>query len=244
MKLLILSAFSCIIFASVYSPPGDPLKPERPVDPWVFYTGLDTQESVLAVGMDKKLWVAYDTSLCSVYKLWSGLGVVKRAEKKYPVAEGVPFIYNEKKQTFWKVWQGGKPVKITSKFKKHEIINDRLWMSYDLILPDGNKISMKESPEFIPRKKDVGNRFLYERIFQVDSIPAATEIFLMIDCESMIYGGDIKTTGKFTNETKSKYHFDWGSTYDFTGELKLNTDKETVLRIIYTLNPEQEASGK
>ena len=241
MKILLLSAITWMFAYPMPISPGDPLKPIRPSDPWVYYTALDQQESVLAVGLDKKLWIALDTTNCSIYKLWCGLGVVQRDGEEKPSAVGVPFIYNEKNKSNWKVWQGGNPVEFTTSFKKYEILENRLLLTYEFTLKGGRKFTVKESPEYLPKKKDAGNRFICERIFTTENVPAGIDVFLAVKCESLMYAADIKTSGKFSNDYKSKYHYDWGSTYDFTGDLKLNANDKTTLKINYTLDQESKA---
>ena len=44
----------------------------RPRDPWVFRCVLEERPRMLVLALHEDLWVAYDTSNCSLYGIWSG----------------------------------------------------------------------------------------------------------------------------------------------------------------------------
>ena len=67
-RLLLLAAlipfvFSCKKEATNY---------DRPQDPWVFRSVLDSIPRIATVGLHDDMWVAYNTANCSVYKAWKG----------------------------------------------------------------------------------------------------------------------------------------------------------------------------
>jgi hypothetical protein len=45
---------------------------DRPRDPWVFRCVLDKNPRMVVIALHEHLWVAYDTTTCSLYKAWDG----------------------------------------------------------------------------------------------------------------------------------------------------------------------------
>ncbi|MEZ4776935.1 MAG: hypothetical protein R3D00_27420 [Bacteroidia bacterium] len=216
----------------------------RPRENWVFKSELDGNGEFLVVALDKTLWLGYDTAHCAIYKGWSGLGVVKRENEKFTRAEGYPIIDQPPVEKIWKISRNGTMSYPKTEFRGYSIADNKVTLHYALVMDDGSQIGVEESPEFVLRKKADDNRIGLERSFRVVNAPEGTDVMLAVVGESMLFGGDIKTDGKFVEEVKHKRHFDWGSLYDFTGDLKLNNSEPVLLKMIFTINPETAARGK
>lgn len=216
----------------------------RPREDWVFKSELDGEGEFLVVALDKTLWVGYDTAHCAIFKAWSGLGVVKRENEKFPRAEGYPIIDEPPMEKIWKVSRNGNVVFPKTEYRGFTISDNKTTLHYALVMDDGSQIGIEESPEFILRKKANDNRIGLERSFRVLNAPADTEVTLTVSGESILFGGDIKTDSKFSNKAKNKRHFDWGSLYDFKGDLILNNTEPVILKMTFTINPETAARGQ
>src|SRR5688572_17837212 len=64
---IILTAYSCNKNKSVKH-----AGPERPSQPWVFRSVLDSQSRILTLALHDDIWAAYHTDSCSLYKVWRG----------------------------------------------------------------------------------------------------------------------------------------------------------------------------
>lgn len=141
-------------------PPERP--PERPRDPWVFRCVLDGREDMLVVGLHRDLWLGYDLAHGRVYGAWAG--GISWAEGRVATEHGElvqgtvdPEVQSLRSHPLtWGVWGvAASPqaeeiaVALAWTERRHRIEGGRFVMSYALVLPDGARVEVEESPEFL-----------------------------------------------------------------------------------------------
>src|SRR5688572_21762258 len=80
---------------------------ERPYQPWVFRSVLDSQSRIITLALHDDVWAAYHTDSCAIYKVWRGRvhlqgAVYDNAHGPQPVTIGDAWITNPHKRP-WKV---------------------------------------------------------------------------------------------------------------------------------------------
>ncbi|MEM6345862.1 MAG: hypothetical protein AAF927_18355 [Bacteroidota bacterium] len=220
---------------------GDDEPIVRPLDPFVFRTTLDDRPRMISLALHPKLWVAYDAATCNLYKAWNGKinfdgTVFNNIPGPQPTSEGYTFIGYAERETRWRVIVDGKTIVPKTHFLGYTILDKKVTFNFELELPDGHRIKMTEYPEYDEKKSGAMTGLV--RIITTDNVPKGVEVVLPVVYDAMLFPGDIKTDGKMNKKSKVKRHFDWGSTYDFEGELLLNSNEPTELRTFFALNPE------
>ena len=221
--------------------PGDDEPIVRPLDPFVFRTTLDDRPRMISLALHPKLWVAYDAATCNLYKAWNGKinfdgTVFNNIPGPQPTSEGYTFVSYAERETRWRVIVDGKSIVPKTHFLGYTILDKKVSFKFELELPDGHRIKMTEYPEYDEKKNGAMTGLV--RIITTENVPKGVEVVLPVVYDAMLFPGDIKTDGKMNKKSKVKRHFDWGSTYDFEGELLLNSNEPTELRTFFALNPE------
>ncbi|GAB4403147.1 MAG: hypothetical protein OHK0039_01940 [Bacteroidia bacterium] len=219
--------------------------PQRPVSQWVFRSNLDGCPAALVAGLHTQLWTAYDARSGQLYRAWLGGTRLQGmafggAYDAQSVPDGVILIPEEPGRQVWHVRQGGQELAVRYVFGGYAIRDSQLFIRHRLVLPDGTVLPIEEQPEYVEAKRPE-NRIGMERRFAIGPVPEGTEVLLDLRIPTLIHAGDIKTDGKFIRKEKIKRFYDWGTTYDFDGDVLLNTDKPTTVSIVFTLNAEEEA---
>ncbi|MEL6650556.1 MAG: hypothetical protein AAFQ87_07115 [Bacteroidota bacterium] len=227
--------------------PGDEEPIVRPLDPFVFRTTLDKRPRMISLALHPKLWVAYDAATCHVYKAWNGKlkfegTVFNNIPGPQPSVDGYEFFAFGERETRWLVEQGGKRVTPKTHFLGYTIQDNKLTFRFDLELPDGHRIKMSEYPEYDEKRS--GNMTGLVHTFTTADVPKGVNVIMPVEYTALLFSGDLKTDGKLVKKSKVKRHFDWGTTYDFEGELVLNSNEPTEFAVYFALNPESVVSGQ
>ena len=219
----------------------------RPVNPWVFTGNLDDQPGRIIVALNPDMWLAYDTVNCTMYRAWKGSAFVNTTPDSTGkpsndiVISGFPYLQGDGKESMWQVLQGNKVITPETKFEGYEIDGNTLTFTYQLILPNNQSITVKESPEFIIPKKPKPNRMTLRRTFTVPVFATGMDVCLIQDFKYMYKKGDVKASSKFKILEQSKRMFDWGNLFNFKGRLILENEEATSFTVTYTIDPEQQA---
>jgi cytochrome c len=152
----------------------------RPLDPWVFRSVLDKKPRMLTLALHPEMYVAYDLTTCTIYKIWKG-GVSKDGaaytDKKtiQPSSWGAAYFLDNQHQFSWHVEVGGQNrlAKIIS--KGYSFTNNQITLNYALILEPADTAWVAERPEFVTDR--TGKPGL-ERVFYVKNLPAKAVVKL------------------------------------------------------------------
>ncbi|RMG61893.1 MAG: hypothetical protein D6722_19000 [Bacteroidetes bacterium] len=214
----------------------------RPVDPWMFYTILDEQPGILVVALHENLWLGYDTASCTLHKVWRG-GLLDTAQAAGGASQSLTygFTYN----TFapdparWRLTGAGPTQHPDPIFKGFAMEDGHAVLSYELVFSDGQRLLVEERPEYMELKR-ADNRAGLSRAFSIQADPAKGKLSLRQDYGPLVWGKDLAGKAKWTNESKSKRFYDWGTTYDFTGDMYLSAKKAALVEAVFTVDVEQE----
>jgi cytochrome c len=133
---------------------GRELSPvHRPRDPWVFRSVLDGHPRMVTIALSDEMWIAYDTTTCGLYKAWKGGvnfdgPVYTTVHGPQPTTVGktyVPGVDDE----IWAASVGGADVSVLVAWRGYLFNGDHVALEYEILLPDGRKVSVQESPEFV-----------------------------------------------------------------------------------------------
>jgi hypothetical protein len=155
----------------------------RPCDPWVLRCVLDGNPRMLVIALGEDLWLAYDTTTCSLAKAWVGDvdfdgPVYTSAHGPQPVSRGEtlpdPFAGST-----WMVAPGERArVRFAGYTLNagHVTLHWDLWKSMDAgLAPDGPPLArVQETPEVT---RDEEGRLTLARLFEAAQ-PAEVEVFL------------------------------------------------------------------
>ncbi|EPR66922.1 Cytochrome c551/c552 [Cyclobacterium qasimii M12-11B] len=136
---------------------------------------------MLSLAFDSVNFAAYDLSVGQLYKVWNG-GITKEGtvftNKKniQPTSWGAPYYEEGKLFNQWAVSRNGESLPIELKYEGYLILDNHITLSYKLILPDGEAISIEENPEFTINEN---GKTGFERNFTVDSPSADLEVRLL-----------------------------------------------------------------
>src|SRR6267378_1178855 len=72
IRLQNLVSIVYIIFYLTACNNKEPVKIQRPRDPWAFRSVIDKQPRMLTLALDPECYVAYDLAHCTLYKAWKG----------------------------------------------------------------------------------------------------------------------------------------------------------------------------
>ncbi|MBL8069132.1 MAG: DUF1080 domain-containing protein [Armatimonadetes bacterium] len=127
--------------------------PERPRDIWVFRSVLDQNARMLTAALSDDLWVAYDTQTCSLYKAWTGGvkfdgAVYTTVHGPQPTSVGAPYILNHGET--WSILEKGVAEPVKPKYLGYRFQNGGVFISFKFSTGSGQKISVTESPEYLP----------------------------------------------------------------------------------------------
>src|SRR5688572_27079068 len=151
--------------------------PERPFQPWVFRSVLDSQSRIVTLALHDDMWVAYRTDSCSLYKAWKGHvhlqgAVYDNAHGPQPMSIGDAWLVNTHLQP-WSVKKGDQEMLSEVQYAGHSFMNGHVSLMYTLICNDGTNIKVYEQPEAIEK---ANGQLGFERIFKIENAPADYEV--------------------------------------------------------------------
>lgn len=217
----------------------------RPVADWVLRTHLDGQPGTLVAILHPYLTVSYDPRKGGLFKVWRGTlekhgpGYDKDM-KGYSSPRGFPFEDHLPGKAAWRVLQKGQNQLAQAHLAGYRIEAKQLFLRYELMLKNGQKVVVEEYPEYLDVKRP-DNRTGFIREFKILEGPVDVEVQLHIEVSDLVGKNDIKSSSKIKNITRMKRMFEWGNTYRFEGDMILDREESTTLEVIYTINAETEA---
>jgi cytochrome c len=168
----------------------------RPNDPWVFRSVLDKKPRMLTFALNDRLWVAYSTDSCTIYKAWAGGAdfsgaVYNMRHGPQPVSVGAAWFENKRPQA-WRVTRNGKTEFPSTDYKGHRYTSDgHAELMYDLVLADGQRIRINERPEYVERDRQPG----FERTYEVQNCPEGAQVALATNVASIAHASNVRAEG-------------------------------------------------
>lgn len=150
------------------------VRPERPLDPWVFRSVLDKKPRMLTIAFDSACYAAYDLSRCALDKVWKGgvsmQGAVYSDKKNVqPTSWGAAYYEDNNTESVWRVEARHRMLHARVVNKGYILEDERIMLKYLLILDSGDTVRVSERPEFIRERHT--NRPGLERIFVTSGVP-------------------------------------------------------------------------
>src|SRR5688572_17573662 len=150
--------------------------PERPFQPWVFRSVLDSQSRIVTLALHDDMWVAYRTDSCSLYKAWKGHvhlqgAVYDNAHGPQPMSIGDAWLLNTHLQP-WEVIKDGTNVLREVKYGGHVLKDGHARLIYNLHCNDGTILTVYEQPEALPGEDGQPG---FERVYTFENNPAGYE---------------------------------------------------------------------
>ncbi|HUR31403.1 MAG TPA: PA14 domain-containing protein, partial [Saprospiraceae bacterium] len=230
--LIILSATGCDKNKKISGTDSD-----RPYQPWVFRSVLDSQARILTLALHDNVWAAYHTDSCSLYKVWKGNvhlqgAVYDNAHGPQPISIGDAWLVNPYKKP-WSVMKDGKQVLSEVKYAGHSIKDGKVTLMYNLICNDGTRIRVNEQPEALQNKD---GQLGFERKFMVNDIPPGYEVSIAQQVTSIALQRNVETDGKWNVDDEEKSDFEQKQVLTQDGHLILKQG-ETFFRTYFISTP-------
>lgn len=234
--LLVISSF--ILFSACGKRSKTSELSERPFQPWVFRSVLDSQARIITLALHDDLWVAYHTDSCALYKAWKGYvhlqgAVYDNAHGPQPVSIGDAWTVNPHKSP-WHVTHNGHPVLQKIQYAGHVFDNGHVQLKYQLVCENDQIISVAEQPEAIGKKD---GQLGFERIYFLKNVPDGYEVSIDQQVSSIALAGHVETNGKWNINEELESSFDQKKLLTQDGRLILNNNDETYFRTFFISRP-------
>jgi cytochrome c len=148
--------------------------PERPRDPWVFRCVLDERPRVVVIALHEDLYVAYDTTDCSLYKAWQGDvkfdgAVYTTVHGPQPTSRGVDYIVKHDEKP-WLLRRAGKAQEHPApQWLGYRFIGGQVHLRYRVTFDDTSVVIVE-----VPEARLMGEEMTFERTIRVEGLPNTT----------------------------------------------------------------------
>ena len=218
----------------------------RPNDPWVFRSVLDKQPRMITFALNDRMWAAYSTDSCALYKVWAdGIdfsgAVYNMRHGPQPMSLGNAWIENQYKQP-WMVKVNGAPQTVRTDYKGHRYTKDgHAEIMYDLVLTDGRRVRINERPEYVEKDRQPG----FERSFTLENCPDDVAVTLQTNVSSIAHPSNIKVAGGALDNLSFKT-IQSGETavMEATGNLVFENKKAVSITTMFVAMPQLENANK
>ncbi|MEM1119075.1 MAG: PA14 domain-containing protein, partial [Bacteroidota bacterium] len=238
MKLIrkITFFFALFLFGQCTSDPTPAV--ERPHSPWVFRSVLDDQPRMITLALNEKVWAAYSTQTAALYKVWSGDvnldgAVYTTVHGPQPQSIGDAWFVNQFEQP-WQVSKNGNELPIKVQYKGHQIKNEEAILSYELTLPDNQKIQVTEQPTATFSESGLAG---FSRVFTTANVPDDVSVTLKTNASSIVNINKLQSDGELTISNRQPRSVKGLTAVDVEGLLTLNKNSTTSLTITFVREP-------
>ena len=148
-----LPALIPLVLALAAQGPRVVLPAKRPRDPWVFRSVLDQHPRMVTIALSDDLWTAYDAATCGLYKAWKGGvkfdgPVYTTVHGPQPTTQGTTYTEGIPGDV-WEANVDGKDVAAMAMWRGYRMNEGHVVLEYEIVLEDGRKVRVDESPEFV-----------------------------------------------------------------------------------------------
>jgi hypothetical protein len=163
---------------------------------------LDQKPRMVTLALADDLWVAYDATTCGLYKAWKGGvnfdgPVYTTVHGPQPTSVGLSYTEGFEGDV-WEANVAGKDVPVRARWRGYRFDGDHVALQYELELPEGRKISVQESPEFV-RPESLFDAARREELVLAEGHPGLLRSFLARDIPA-----DTKVTLRVRTDAESK----------------------------------------
>jgi len=212
---------------------------DRPHDPWVFRSVLDSIPRMLTVALHDDVWAAYSAETGALYKVWKGSvnfdgAVYTTNHGPQPSTLGDAYFENAFAKP-WTVTYKGKAEEPKIQYRGHRFEDGQVTINCELILSDGKVIKLHERPEYVTN--DNGQAGL-ERLFTTENAPKDAQITFKTNISSIALQSSVVADGGTFKITKSEPRAAGDmQAIDVEGELTLKNNGETKLTTYFIRTP-------
>ncbi len=208
------------------------VKYERPIETWAFRSVLDEQARMLTIALHDDLWVAYNAQTATLYKAWKGGvlfdgAVYTTQHGPQPTSLGYAYYQNENTDT-WLLLKEDAEVPAQIKYLGHQFKEGGILINFELHTPEGDVISISESPEYKGNATQAG----IIRNFTVTNNTPYT-VALRTTMASLQQETDYATNGNFVIEDTQNKEYPEGTLIHLKGLLKFETPTVTISNIYH-----------
>lgn len=195
---------------------------DRPIDPWVFRSVLDSMPRMLTAALDDELYVAYHTNSGALYKAWKGIvnfegAVYNTQHGPQPTALGDAYIVNKFSEP-WSLLRDGNPVESNYKYLGHRFNKGSLELMHGLVF-DGTTQKVFEKVE--AGETETGQLVL-ERTFTTEGLNAPYSIQWKSNVSSVVDKSQAKCDGTFEVSEVEEVEFDGRKFQSFDISISIN----------------------
>ncbi len=218
----------------------------RPNDPWVFRSVLDKKPRMITFALNDRMWAAYSTDSCSLYKVWaagvdfSG-AVYNMRHGPQPMSLGNAWFENRHGQP-WSVKVGENLQQPKTDYKGHRYLpNGHAEIMFDLVLNDGRRIRVNERPEYVENDRQPG----LERTFSVENCPDDVEIQMQTNAASLAHPSSfIASNGALANAKFVTQKIGTQETVEATAQFVFKGKKPATLTTMFVASPQIENTNQ
>ncbi len=237
--------FSCQTDTNTASSSSTKFDYERAHSPWVFRSVLDSIPRMITLALNDKMWAAYSTQECRLYKVWKGFvnfdgAVYNTVHGPQPNTIGDAYISNAISNP-WFVSNGTKRETPKVNYKGHHLKDGQVTLNYSLIFDNGKVIQVKESPEYLANDMSKNG---FERRFAVDNDYSDWQVGVKLNAHSIAakkkddgsyFGFETNSDFKIVNTTPVQQSDI--SAINLDGELLLHNDQPTLFKTYFVARP-------
>ncbi|MEL6635601.1 MAG: family 16 glycoside hydrolase, partial [Bacteroidota bacterium] len=215
-----------------------PWDSDRPHDPWVFRSVLDSQARMVTMALHDRLWVAYSAERGTFYKAWRGHvnfdgAVYTTAHGPQPTSIGDAYFINRHADP-WLLREGGQERALKARYRGHVFEKGAVALRYELDLGDGQVLQVSEWPEYV--ESEIGQSGL-ERTFTVVGLRPGQSLGLRTNLSSVASAERVETNGQLDLKSTTERTLGKVRGVDIEAELWLLADTTTFLTCWFTKYP-------
>ncbi|MCB0518187.1 MAG: DUF1080 domain-containing protein [Lewinellaceae bacterium] len=247
-RLHLPTSYTLVISLSIFllaSCQKDKPAVERPNDPWVFRSVLDSMPRMVTAALHDDLWVAYHTQTGAVYKAWKGAvnfdgAVYTTVHGPQPSTLGNAWFVNQHEKP-WRIVKGGQEAEPQFQYRGHEFVKGQVVFHYELKTGDGQVVKVSERPEYVTNPNgQVG----LERVFTTEGVPDGTQVAMHTNLSSIALETAVKTDGDWKVANRADTGFKGLKGFDLDGVLTLKSNGSTNFTAYFTQKPLIENTNK
>ncbi len=237
-KILRALAFSFIALYCVSCQQDSSNTIERPHNPWVFRSVLDSIPRIVTAALHDDLYVAYQTQTGAIYKAWKGGvnfdgAVYTTAHGPQPSSLGDGWFVGKYDQP-WKVMIEEKEISPMVQYRGHRFKDGHVVFSLELTMPNGDVINVTEQPEHAANNSGLTG---LERVFTTTNVPEGAKVILKTNLSSIGLETNITTDGEWAVSDKKDRSYKNINGFDLDGILTLNSNGATTFTAYFTQKP-------
>ncbi len=180
----------------------------RPNDPWVFRSVLDSKARMITMALGDKMWVAYNTENAAMYKAWDGVvyfegSVYNQQHGPQPTSIGDGYVVSKHESPWLIKNEKGDTIKAKVNYQGHKFVDNHVQLMYQISDSISNTIAtVTEQVDLVKDKQ-----YSLERIFNVSGLKTGMQLGLKTNFSSIVVQENVKTNGELKIVSSNKRPF-------------------------------------